>query len=144
MTNWRKRGCGSRKLRKLRQAKMHVHVRTGRQSATRSLSAGVRPSLRAGAWFILDGTFAFEVTDRTFEIGAGAFVLAQRGTAHTLWATGPEPHRWLPIFSPSGMEGYFREFAHNLHMYQHASMEEIQSVASKYHFDFVEKEQPTS
>jgi mannose-6-phosphate isomerase-like protein (cupin superfamily) len=88
-------------------------------------------------WFILEGTFVFQVGDRTFEAGAGSFVLAPRGTVHTLWATGPQPHRWLTIFSPSGMEGYFREFAHHLHLYQNASMDEIQALARKYHFEFV-------
>ena len=88
-------------------------------------------------WFILEGTFRFEIDNRTFDVEPGAFVLAPRGTVHTFWAIGPQPHRWLTIFSPSGMEGYFREFAHEIHQYQHASMDQIQALARKYHFEFV-------
>lgn len=61
------------------------------------------------AWFILEGTFAFQIGEGTFEVKPGSFVLAPRGTVHSFWATGPQPHRWLTIFSPSGMEGYFRD-----------------------------------
>jgi mannose-6-phosphate isomerase-like protein (cupin superfamily) len=43
------------------------------------------------AWFILEGTFEFQVGGRSFEVGAGSFVLAPRGTAHTFRATGPQP-----------------------------------------------------
>jgi mannose-6-phosphate isomerase-like protein (cupin superfamily) len=71
------------------------------------------------------------------DVQPGSFVLAPRGTVHSFWATGPEPHRWLTIFSPSGMEGYFREFAHEIHQYQHAPMEQFQALARKYHFEFV-------
>lgn len=94
------------------------------------------------AWFILEGTFEFQVDGRTFQVGSGSFVLAPRGTVHTFWATGPQPHRWLTIFSPSGMEGYFREFAHSVHLYHNASMEQIQALASKYHFEFIRKDKP--
>ena len=45
--------------------------------------------------------------------------------------------RWLTIFSPSGMEGCFREFAHRGHLYQTASMEEIQALARRFKFEFV-------
>jgi mannose-6-phosphate isomerase-like protein (cupin superfamily) len=89
------------------------------------------------AWYILEGTFRFEVGGRTFDVAPGSFVLAPRGTQHTFWATGPQRHRWLTIFSPSGMEGYFREFAHEVHQYQHASREQIQALAQKYQFEFV-------
>jgi mannose-6-phosphate isomerase-like protein (cupin superfamily) len=89
------------------------------------------------AWFILEGTFTFQIGDRTFEAGAGSFVLVPRGTVHTYWATGPQPHRWLTIFSPAGMEGYFREFAQRLHLYQSAAPDELQALARKYHLEFV-------
>ena len=89
------------------------------------------------AWFILEGTFTFQLGERMVEVGAGSFVLAPRETVHAFWPTGPQPHRWLTIFSPSGMEGYFREFAHNLHRYQTASPAEIEALARKYHFEFV-------
>jgi mannose-6-phosphate isomerase-like protein (cupin superfamily) len=88
------------------------------------------------AWFVLEGALTFQIGDRRFEAGAGSFVLAPRGTVHTFWATGTQPHRWLTIFSPSGMEGYFREFADRAQLYKSASSDEIQALTSKYRFEF--------
>ena len=89
------------------------------------------------AWFILEGTFAFQIGDRTFEAGAGSFVLVPRGTVHTYWAIGPQSHHRLTIFSPAGTEGYFREFAQLLRQYQTAPPDELRALAGRYHLEFV-------
>jgi mannose-6-phosphate isomerase-like protein (cupin superfamily) len=89
------------------------------------------------AWFVLEGSLTFQIGERTVEAPAGSFVLVPRGTTHTFCNPGPGPAKWLTIFSPSGMEGYFREFAHRGHLYQTASMEEIQALARRFKFEFV-------
>ena len=89
------------------------------------------------AWFVLEGMLTFQLGDQTFEASAGSFVLAPRGTVHSFRNVGPQPARWLTIFSPPGMEGYFRERAHQGLAYRTASREEIQALARKYKFEFV-------
>jgi mannose-6-phosphate isomerase-like protein (cupin superfamily) len=88
-------------------------------------------------WFILEGSLQFQIGERTTLAGPGSFVLAPRGSVHSFSNPSSDPVRWLTIFSPSGMEGYFREMAHRGHIYQAASMDEIQAVARRFNFEFV-------
>jgi mannose-6-phosphate isomerase-like protein (cupin superfamily) len=61
-------------------------------------------------WYVIEGRLAFHVEARTFEAAAGSFVVVPRGLAHTFWnADERQPSRYLLMFTPAGLEGYFEE-----------------------------------
>ena len=66
------------------------------------------------AFYILEGTFGFQVGERMFEAGAGAFVLAPRGLEHAYWNQSTTLARMLITISPPGLERYFEELAGGL------------------------------
>ena len=66
-------------------------------------SPGPTPHIHEGAeeaWYVLEGSFQFNVGDREFIAEAGSYVLAPRGTRHTFKNAGDGPARCLVIFSP--------------------------------------------
>jgi quercetin dioxygenase-like cupin family protein len=60
-------------------------------------------------FYVLDGTFEIRLGDRLHELGAGGFAYVRRGTVHNFRNTAGTPSRILVGFTPSGMEGFFRE-----------------------------------
>lgn len=63
-------------------------------------------------WFyILDGTFRFEVDGTTIDVGPGASVFAARGSAHAFMATGDKPGRMIIVTQPGGLDEYFSDLA---------------------------------
>jgi len=66
------------------------------------------------AFYVLDGTFGFQVGDGLIEGPAGAFVFVPRGLAHTYWNQGSTPARLLIVISPPGFESYFEELSEGL------------------------------
>jgi quercetin dioxygenase-like cupin family protein len=60
-------------------------------------------------WYVLDGTFEIRIGDEVHALGPGGFAFAPRGTIHTFRNTADGPSRVLVGFTPSGMEGFFRE-----------------------------------
>lgn len=65
-------------------------------------------------FYVLEGTFGFQVGDRTVEAAAGAFVFAPKGIEHAFWNKGLTPARMLITMSPPGFERYFEELAEGL------------------------------
>ncbi len=65
-------------------------------------------------FYILEGTFGFQVGEETVEAAAGAFVFAPKGIEHAFWNKGPTPARMLITMSPPGFERYFEELAEGL------------------------------
>ena len=63
------------------------------------------------AWYVLDAEFRFRLDDEIHSRPAGSFIFIPRGTAHCWQNVGDEPARVLVIFTPSGMERFFDEFA---------------------------------
>jgi quercetin dioxygenase-like cupin family protein len=61
--------------------------------------------------YVLEGEVRFKLGDRMVSGGPGAFVFVPRGTPHAFQNVGETPARMLIHFSPSGMEGFFEEFA---------------------------------
>ena len=51
-------------------------------------------------FYVLEGTFGFQVGEETVEGSAGAFVFAPKGTKHAFWNQGPHPARLLITMSP--------------------------------------------
>ena len=57
------------------------------------------------AWYIVDGQMTFYVGDAVLEAGAGSFVYAPSGIAHT-FTVDVEPTRVLVFASPAGFERF--------------------------------------
>lgn len=51
------------------------------------------------AWYVLEGTLGFRISDAVFEAHAGGAVVAPRGTAHTYWNPNAEPARYLLVMT---------------------------------------------
>ena len=47
------------------------------------------------AFYVLEGTFGFQVGEHTVEGSAGTFVSAPKGTKHAFWCHGTTPARML-------------------------------------------------
>jgi mannose-6-phosphate isomerase-like protein (cupin superfamily) len=65
-------------------------------------------------FYVLEGTFGFQVGDRTLEAPAGTFVFVPRGLEHAFWNGGTTETRLLSTVSPAGFESYFEELAEGL------------------------------
>lgn len=66
------------------------------------------------AFYILEGTFGFQLGEETVEASAGAFVFVPKGIVHAFWNQGPSPARMLLIVSPPGLVRYLEELANGL------------------------------
>ncbi len=66
------------------------------------------------AFYVLEGTFGFQVGERTVDGAAGAFFYVPKGLEHAFWNQGPTPARMLIMISPPGFERYFEELAEGL------------------------------
>jgi mannose-6-phosphate isomerase-like protein (cupin superfamily) len=60
------------------------------------------------AWFILEGQMTFYVGDEMLQAGAGSFVFAPSGIAHT-FTVDVEPTRLLVFATPAGFERFALE-----------------------------------
>ena len=58
---------------------------------------------------ITDGSVVFTAGADTRLISAGESVFIPRGTRHCYSNEGPTPARMLAVYTPAGMEGWFRE-----------------------------------
>ena len=65
-------------------------------------------------FYVLEGTFGFQVGKRTVDGAAGAFFFVPRGLEHAYWNQGRTPARMLITMSPAGFERYFEELAEGL------------------------------
>ena len=62
-------------------------------------------------WFVISGQLTFHIDGETIVADPGSTMLSLRGTPHSLENAGPETARFLEVFSPPGLEGYFEERA---------------------------------
>lgn len=62
-------------------------------------------------FFILEGEHVFQIGDKRFQVGPGAFVAAPRGLPHSQKRVIPGEGRQLVLASPAGVEGFFRDLA---------------------------------
>ena len=65
-------------------------------------------------FYVLEGTFGFEVGDRSLVAPAGTFLFVPRGLEHAFWNGGTTEARLLSTVSPPGFESYFEELAEGL------------------------------
>ncbi len=66
------------------------------------------------AFYVVEGTFGFQVGQRTVEAARGTFLVAPKGLEHAYWNQGATPARILITMSPPGFEQYFEELAEGL------------------------------
>jgi quercetin dioxygenase-like cupin family protein len=60
-------------------------------------------------FYVLDGRFEILVAERLIDAGPGTFALVPRGTVHRFRCVDDRPGRILVMFTPGGLEGFFRE-----------------------------------
>jgi quercetin dioxygenase-like cupin family protein len=80
-------------------------------------SPGTPPHLHRATdegFYVLEGTFGFQVGDQTFVLRTGAFVFVARGLEHAFWNEGTTEARLLSSVSPAGFESYFEELGEGL------------------------------
>jgi quercetin dioxygenase-like cupin family protein len=65
-------------------------------------------------FYVLQGTFGFQLGDQTFVLRTGAFVFVARGLEHSFWNEGTTEARLLSTVSPAGFESYLEELAEGL------------------------------
>jgi quercetin dioxygenase-like cupin family protein len=66
------------------------------------------------AFYVLEGTFGFQLGEETVEGSAGAFVFAPKGTKHAFWNQGSTLARLLLTMSPPDFWRYLKELAEGL------------------------------
>ena len=63
------------------------------------------------SFYILEGTFAFQIGDRALTATAGWFMTAPKGVPHSYKNIGTTPARMLALFVPAGMENFFEDLS---------------------------------
>ena len=66
------------------------------------------------AFYVLEGTFGFQLGEEMVEGSAGAFVFVPKGTVHAFWNQGSTPARMLLTMSPPDFWRYGKELAEGL------------------------------
>ncbi|HWV23316.1 MAG TPA: cupin domain-containing protein [Thermomicrobiales bacterium] len=51
------------------------------------------------AFYVVEGTLAFELDGETIEVGAGGAVMVANGVVHTWWNPSPDPCRYLILMT---------------------------------------------
>ena len=65
-------------------------------------------------WFVLEGEFRFKAGGAILLASTGGLAFGPRGTPHAFQNIGDEPGRLLVVTTPSGLEGFFQDFAARL------------------------------
>ena len=60
-------------------------------------------------FYVFEGSISFTMGDETRVIGPGQSAFVPRGTTHGYVNTSQTEARMIAVYSPSGMEGWFRE-----------------------------------
>jgi glyoxylate utilization-related uncharacterized protein len=92
------------------------------------------------AFYVLEGTFGFQLGEETVEASAGAFVFAPKGIVHAFWNQGPTPARMLLTMSPPDFWRYGKELAEGLAAAgddAEAAMSLRESLSEKYDVEVV-------
>ena len=59
--------------------------------------------------YVIDGEFEILLDAKNIQAAPGAFVFVPRGTVHRFRCIGDRPGKILFVFTPGGMEGFFKE-----------------------------------
>lgn len=79
------------------------------------------------AWYVLEGTLAFQLGDQRVEAAAGTAVFAPRGVPHTYWNPHPTPARYLLIMTPT-----IRRLINELHTPAARDPGAVQAIYHRY------------
>jgi quercetin dioxygenase-like cupin family protein len=60
-------------------------------------------------FYVLDGRFEILLGEQVIDAGPGTFAMVPRGTVHRFRCVAEHPSRMLVMFTPGGLEGFFRE-----------------------------------
>ena len=63
------------------------------------------------AFYILEGSFEFQVDGRKIAAGAGSFVFGPRDVPHTFKNVGSAPGKMLLVVQPAGIEKFFEQIS---------------------------------
>ena len=63
-------------------------------------------------FMITEGSISFTAGDETRSVSAGQSVFVPRGARHLYRNEGTTPARMIAVYTPAGMEGWFREVLH--------------------------------
>jgi mannose-6-phosphate isomerase-like protein (cupin superfamily) len=63
------------------------------------------------SFYILEGTFAFEIGDSVLTATAGWFMTAPKGVPHSYKNIGTTPAKMLTLFVPAGIENFFEDLS---------------------------------
>lgn len=88
------------------------------------------------SFYILEGAMTFQLGERVFEAGRGAYVTIPRGLPHAFVNQGAEPVRAIMLFSPAGLERFFEELVELSSQPEEASPDAIDELARRYGLDF--------
>ncbi len=61
------------------------------------------------SFYVLDGAFELLMGERVRALETGEYAFVPRGTVHRFQCAGGRPGRLLILFTPGGIEGFFRE-----------------------------------
>lgn len=59
--------------------------------------------------YILEGELGVMVAEEDYRCGPGSIVIRPKGVPHALWNITDGPVRFLDLYTPAGMEGWFVE-----------------------------------
>jgi quercetin dioxygenase-like cupin family protein len=59
---------------------------------------------------VLEGEIGFRSNDKEVVLGPGGYIVKPRGEVHAMWNAGSTRARMIEVITPSGFEGFFREF----------------------------------
>ena len=62
-------------------------------------------------WYVLEGDYRFKAGGSTFEMSTGGAAFVPRGTPHAFQNLNDSGGRMLCVFTPSGMERFFEQYA---------------------------------
>lgn len=62
-------------------------------------------------WYVLDGDYRFKAGNSMFRLSTGGVAFVPRGTPHCFQNLGDTPGRMLIVYTPSGMERFFEQYA---------------------------------
>jgi mannose-6-phosphate isomerase-like protein (cupin superfamily) len=65
-------------------------------------------------WVVLEGEFRFKAGGAMLLASTGGMAFGPRGTPHAFQNIGDAPGRLLVVTTPSGLEGFFQDFAARL------------------------------
>jgi mannose-6-phosphate isomerase-like protein (cupin superfamily) len=63
------------------------------------------------SFYILEGTFAFQIGDLALTATAGWFMTAPKGVPHSYKNIGTTPAKMLTLFVPAGIENFFEDLS---------------------------------